>query len=211
MQGKSKAEQMVDAISIIAEEAAKDHTQIYSVQVVEAPNTIVQTCTVMYKGVKYSNIPYYGETPLVNQSYRFFIPQNQLSRAFIISLVAQDRVKDWEFSAKTGWRRWESGETEYWGEHNLLVSQMGALRQIGSTGIYTVIGSIPKLNIISSDILSYNKTAIVNATIKDKGEWWVARADWDWSPSTQLGFQLMTIQTTRIDLKLNVTIKGFWK
>ena len=211
MQGKSKAEQMVDAISIIAEEAAKDHTQIYSVQVVEAPNTITQTCTVMYKGVKYSNIPYYGETPLVNQSYRFFIPQNQLSRAFIISLVAQDRVKDWRFLSNSGWRRWESGETEYWGVRNLLVSQMGALQQIGSTGIYTVVGSIPKLDIISSDILSYNKTAIVNATIKNRGEWWVTRADWDWSPSTELGFQVMTTQTTRIDLELNVTIKGFWK
>lgn len=211
MQGKSKAEQMVDAISIIANEAAKNHTQIYSVQVVDTPNTIVQTCTIMYKGVKYSNIPYYGEVPRVNQSYQFFIPQNQLSRAFIISLVAEDRVKSVKLLGNSGYRQWESGETEYWGRVSLLASQTSALTQVGSTGIYTCYGAIPKTNIISSDIISYSKSAVVHATTKNSGWWWVVRADWDWSPNTHVGFQVMTTQTAKIGLTLNLTIKGFWK
>ena len=211
MQGKSKAEQMVDAISIIAGEAAKDHTQIYSVQVVDTPNTILQTCTIMYKGVKYSNIPYYGEVPRVNQSYQFFIPQNQLSRAFIISLVAEDRVKAVSLLGNSGYRQWENGETEYWGNVTWLANQMSNLVQIGSTGIYTCYGAIPKSDIISSDIISYTKTAVVNATVKNSGRFWIARADWDWSPNTHVGFQIFATQSAKMDLTLNLTIKGFWK
>lgn len=211
MQGKSKAEQMVDAISIIAAEAAKNHTQIYSVQVVDAPNTILRTCTIMYKGVKYSNIPYYGEVPRVNQSYQFFIPQNQLSRAFIISLTAEDRVKSVNLSGNSGYRQWESGETEYWGVATWTTSQMSGVAQIGSSGIYTFYGAIPKADIISSDIMSHTKTAVVNATVKNSGKYWIARADWDWNPNTHLGFQAFASTGTKIDLELNVTIKGFWK
>ena len=42
-----------------------------------------KSCIVIYNGNEYT-VPFYGNTPVINNKYPIFLPDNNLSQAFII-------------------------------------------------------------------------------------------------------------------------------
>lgn len=78
----NQAQDFLEAIEIIVEKKLKSQSsQIYSGLV-----TAVSTgkCSMRINGKVYTNIIVYGSTPTVNSIFPVFVPQNNMSAAFII-------------------------------------------------------------------------------------------------------------------------------
>lgn len=78
----SLANELLDAIEIIVQQAIKNNTtQIYNA-VCQSVETN-KNCIVLLNG-KENMIRYYGADPIVGDTYRVFVPSNNMSMAFII-------------------------------------------------------------------------------------------------------------------------------
>lgn len=78
----NQAQDFLDAIEVIVDKKLKSQSsQIYSGLV-----TAVSTgkCSMRINGKVYTNIIVYGNTPTVNSTFPVFVPQNNMSAAFII-------------------------------------------------------------------------------------------------------------------------------
>lgn len=76
-------QEIIDAIQILIDKAMERSTRISNGNVT-AVDTSKTTCTVALDGKTYDNIVYYGGSPTVNKQYRVFIPEGNMSRAFIM-------------------------------------------------------------------------------------------------------------------------------
>lgn len=79
----SNANEFLDAIQIMIDKASEKQTKIYNGTVIAIGKN--NTCSVTVNGKTHQRISYYGKTPTVNQVYRVFVPQNNMSIAFIIT------------------------------------------------------------------------------------------------------------------------------
>lgn len=79
----SNANEFLDAIQIMIDKASEKQTKIYNGTVIAIGEN--NTCSVTVNGKTHQRISYYGKTPTVNQVYRVFVPQNNMSIAFIIT------------------------------------------------------------------------------------------------------------------------------
>lgn len=79
----SNANEFLDAIQIMIDKASEKQTKIYNGTVIATGEN--NTCSVTVNGKTHQRISYYGKTPTVNQVYRVFVPQNNMSIAFIIT------------------------------------------------------------------------------------------------------------------------------
>lgn len=77
--------EILDAIEIIVDKKLQNVAQIYN-GIVKAVNTPAKQVVVMLNGEDH-NMRYYGNTPTVNLSYPVFVPNNNMSLAFMISLA----------------------------------------------------------------------------------------------------------------------------
>lgn len=73
-------DEIVGAIDIIISKKIKDISTFGFCVVKEVNN---KKCKVLYNGNEY-NLPFYGNTPVVNNKYPIFLPKGDLSQAFII-------------------------------------------------------------------------------------------------------------------------------
>lgn len=71
----------VDAIEYLIQKYQKECTTIYSGTVQSVSD---KSCSMNVNGNVYNNIAYYGIAPIVGNSYRVFVPFNNMSLAFII-------------------------------------------------------------------------------------------------------------------------------
>lgn len=77
----NEANELLDAIEILVEKSAKNNAVIYSGIVTEISTSV---CTMKINGNTYSNIVYYGGTPIVGNAYRVFVPFGNMSQAFTL-------------------------------------------------------------------------------------------------------------------------------
>ena len=73
-------QEILEAIDIIVQAALKDATKIYTCIVKHASGN---KCTVLFNGEEHI-VKFYGGQPKINVAYPLFIPQGNLSLAFII-------------------------------------------------------------------------------------------------------------------------------
>lgn len=73
-------DEIVGAIDIITSKKMKNISTFGFCSVIEINNN---KCKVIYNGNKY-NLPFYGNTPVINNKYPIFLPNGDLSQAFII-------------------------------------------------------------------------------------------------------------------------------
>ena len=71
----------LDAIECLIQKYQKECTTIYSGTVQSVSD---KSCSMNVNGNVYNNIAYYGIAPIVGNSYRVFVPFNNMSLAFII-------------------------------------------------------------------------------------------------------------------------------
>ena len=71
----------LDAIEYLIQKYQKECTTIYSGTVQSVSD---KSCSMNVNGNVYNNIAYYGIAPIVGNSYRVFVPFNNMSLAFII-------------------------------------------------------------------------------------------------------------------------------
>lgn len=71
----------LDAIEYLIQKYQKECTAIYSGTVQSVSD---KSCSMNVNGNVYDNIAYYGIAPIVGNSYRVFVPFNNMSLAFII-------------------------------------------------------------------------------------------------------------------------------
>lgn len=77
----SEANEIIDAIEIIVDKIVKKNSvQIYSGRCVSAS---AEGCSLEING-KINKVMYYGSTPVTNNVYRVFVPNDNMSMAFII-------------------------------------------------------------------------------------------------------------------------------
>lgn len=79
----SIASEFLDAIQIMINKTSEQQTKIYNGTITGIGEN--NTCSVMVNGKEHQKISYYGQTPTVNKVYRVFVPQNNMSIAFIIT------------------------------------------------------------------------------------------------------------------------------
>lgn len=97
--------EILDSIEIIVNKAMEDSTKIQNGNVLGVTGN---TCTIEINGKTFTNIPYYGNEPVVNKQYRVFIPDGNMSRAFIYTMqgssvgasIKLDYVRPEDFGAK---------------------------------------------------------------------------------------------------------------
>lgn len=75
------ASDFLDAIEYLIQKYQKECTTIYSGTVQSVSD---KSCSMNVNGNVYDNIAYYGIAPIVGNSYRVFVPFNNMSLAFII-------------------------------------------------------------------------------------------------------------------------------
>lgn len=73
--------EFLDAIEYLIQKYQKECTTIYSGTVQSVSD---KSCSMNVNGNVYNNIAYYGIAPIVGNSYRVFVPFNNMSLAFII-------------------------------------------------------------------------------------------------------------------------------
>lgn len=75
------ASDFLDAMEYLIQKYQKECTTIYSGTVQSVSD---KSCSMNVNGNVYNNIAYYGIAPIVGNSYRVFVPFNNMSLAFII-------------------------------------------------------------------------------------------------------------------------------
>lgn len=76
------SEELLQSIDIIAQNAAKNATKIYTAIVTAVGDD--GTCSVRANGKTHTGVIYYGATPSINKSCRVFAPNGSMNQAFII-------------------------------------------------------------------------------------------------------------------------------
>lgn len=76
-------QEIIDAIEILIKKAMENITRIVS-GTVRSVNVDKSTCEMTIDGKTYDSIVYYGSQPMVNRVYRVFIPDGNMSRAFVM-------------------------------------------------------------------------------------------------------------------------------
>lgn len=91
----------LDAIECLIQKYQKECTTIYSGTVQSVSD---KSCSMNVNGNVYNNIAYYGIAPIVGNSYRVFVPFNNMSLAFIIvpSTTTSGRSDVSSVNGKTG-------------------------------------------------------------------------------------------------------------
>ena len=91
----------LDAIEYLIQKYQKECTTIYSGTVQSVSD---KSCSMNVNGNVYNNIAYYGIAPIVGNSYRVFVPFNNMSLAFIIvpSTTTSGRSDVSSVNGKTG-------------------------------------------------------------------------------------------------------------
>lgn len=74
--------ELLDAIQVLVDKAIKNTTKIYG-GLITAVND--KTCTVTVNGKSYSNLRWYGSVPQVNYKCQVFVPEGNMSMAFVLS------------------------------------------------------------------------------------------------------------------------------
>ena len=74
-------QEILEAIEILIKSALKNTTKIYTCIVKDSSGG---RCTVLLNGDEYI-VKFYGDTPTVNLTYPLFVPQGNLSLAFVIT------------------------------------------------------------------------------------------------------------------------------
>lgn len=74
--------EILDAVEIMISRAMEKTTKIYSATCVSVVGN--NRCVVVVNGV-HTKIMYYGNPPLVNHQYRVFVPEGNMSNAFMIT------------------------------------------------------------------------------------------------------------------------------
>lgn len=77
------SEELLQSIDIIAQNAAKNATKIYTAIITAVGND--NTCSVRVNGKTHSGVAYYGDAPTINKSYKVFCPNGSMNQAFIIT------------------------------------------------------------------------------------------------------------------------------
>ena len=75
------ASDFLDAMEYLIQKYQKECTTIYSGTVQSVSD---KSCSMNVNGNVYNKIAYYGIAPIVGNSYRVFVPFNNMSLAFII-------------------------------------------------------------------------------------------------------------------------------
>lgn len=75
-------QEIIDAIQILIDKALDGSTKIYNGSVTSVGTN--RKCTMRINGVTYDNIYYYGGAPTVNSQHRVFLPEGNMSTAFIV-------------------------------------------------------------------------------------------------------------------------------
>ena len=73
-------QEILEAIDILIQAAAKNSTKIYTCVV---KHSTASKCTVVFNGEEHT-VKFYGNQPKDNVAYPLFVPQGNLSLAFII-------------------------------------------------------------------------------------------------------------------------------
>ena len=73
--------EILEAIEILIQAALKNTTKIYTCIVKDSSGG---RCTVLLNGEEHI-VKFYGDTPTVNLAYPLFVPQGNLSLAFVIT------------------------------------------------------------------------------------------------------------------------------
>lgn len=73
-------DEIIGAIDILVTKKMKNISSFGFCNVIEINN---RNCKVVYNGNQYT-LPYYGNIPIVNNKYPIFLPNGDLSQAFII-------------------------------------------------------------------------------------------------------------------------------
>lgn len=81
-------QELLDSINILVDNATKNTTKIYNGRILSVGDN--RTCTVLINGKNYDNIAYFGETPSINQIYKVFVPNNNISLAFFYTTQSSD-------------------------------------------------------------------------------------------------------------------------
>ena len=91
----------LDAMECLIQKYQKECTTIYSGTVQSVSD---KSCSMNVNGNVYNNIAYYGIAPIVGNSYRVFVPFNNMSLAFIIvpSTTTSGRSDVSSVNGKTG-------------------------------------------------------------------------------------------------------------
>lgn len=91
----------LDAMEYLIQKYQKECTTIYSGTVQSVSD---KSCSMNVNGNVYNNIAYYGIAPIVGNSYRVFVPFNNMSLAFIIvpSTTTSGRSDVSSVNGKTG-------------------------------------------------------------------------------------------------------------
>ena len=91
----------LDAMEYLIQKYQKECTTIYSGTVQSVSD---KSCSMNVNGNVYNNIAYYGIAPIVGNSYRVFVPFNNMSLAFIIvpSTTTSGRSDVSSVNEKTG-------------------------------------------------------------------------------------------------------------
>lgn len=76
------SEELLESIDIIAQNAAKNTTKIYTAVVTAVADN--NTCSVRVNGKVHSGVSYYGGIPAINKSYRVFAPNGSMNQAFVL-------------------------------------------------------------------------------------------------------------------------------
>lgn len=95
------ASDFLDAMEYLIQKYQKECTTIYSGTVQSVSD---KSCSMNVNGNVYNNIAYYGIAPIVGNSYRVFVPFNNMSLAFIIvpSTTTSGRSDVSSVNGKTG-------------------------------------------------------------------------------------------------------------
>ncbi len=72
--------EIIEAINILISKRMK---KISSINFCTVINVQENMCTIIFNGEQYI-VPHYGNTPIINKKYPIFLPDNNLSQAFII-------------------------------------------------------------------------------------------------------------------------------
>lgn len=72
--------EILEAIDILVSKRLNKVSNFYFCTVINVEDNL---CTVIFNGKEYT-LPFYGNTPIANKKYPIFLPNNNLSQAFIV-------------------------------------------------------------------------------------------------------------------------------
>ena len=78
----AEQKELLDAVQVLIDKAMANTTKIYG-GLITAVND--KTCTVAVNGKSYNNLRWYGAAPQINYKCQVFVPEGNMSMAFVLS------------------------------------------------------------------------------------------------------------------------------